>query len=340
MTFKIGKNNWFGNLNFSFTYWDRTTDNAIYNVDVAPSLGVGGYKQNAFTLASHGIQAQINTSVYTSKKLNWNFTANFGKQTSEITKVIGSDVVLLSSAGSTNYILRPGLKIGQLFGYKMLTAVDQKNAAGAYVIPQAQHSLYEVASNGYVVNKSTKQPIADPTPYDFGDPNPKFNMAFINDLNYKGFLTFSMQWDWVYKSHLYNQTKSWMYRDGIHADYEKPITINGETGAWTAFYRGVYQAGANNGTKDYFYEDATFFRLRNISVGFDIAKFHPIKGIRKLQLVLSGRNLITITDYTGFDPEISSGAVTGNGASAWDRGTDHNTMPNLRYLTVGLNIGF
>jgi hypothetical protein len=131
-----------------------------------------------------------------------------------------------------------------------------------------------------------------------------------------------------------------MYRDGIHADYEKPITINGQTGAWTAFYRGVYQAGANNGTKDYFYEDATFLRLRNLSVGFDIARFKTIKGIRKLQLVLSGRNLITSTNYTGFDPEISSGAVTGNSASAWDRGTDHNTMPNLRYLTVGVNVGF
>jgi TonB-linked SusC/RagA family outer membrane protein len=340
VTFKIGKGSWFSNLQFSFTYWDRTTDNAIYSVDVAPSTGAGGYLQNAFTLASHGMQAQINTTVFSNKKINWNFTANFGKQTSEITKVIGSDVILLSSAGSTNYILRPGLKIGQLFGYKMLRQVDQMNGKGQFVIPQAQQANYEVASNGYVVNKTTKQPVADPTPYDFGDPNPKFNMSFINDFNYKGFLTFNMQWDWVYKSHLYNQTKSWMYRDGIHADYEKPITINNQTGAWTAFYRGIYQAGANNGTKDYFYEDATFFRLRNISIGFDIAKFHPIKGIRKLQLVLSGRNLITVTDYTGFDPEISSGAVTGNSNSAWDRGTDHNTMPNLRYLTVGLNVGF
>jgi TonB-dependent starch-binding outer membrane protein SusC len=340
LSFALSKGKWFKSAGFTFTYWDRTTENAIYSVDVAPSLGVGGNLQNAFTLASHGVQAQLTTPVYTTKNSNWNLTVNFGKQTSEITKVIGADVILLSSAGSTNYILKPGIKIGQLFGYKMLRAVDQKDAAGNYVIPQSQHSAYEVASNGYVVNKATKQPIADPTRYDFGDPNPKFNMSFINDFNFKGFLTFNMQWDWVYKSHLYNQTKSWMYRDGIHADYDKPITINGETGAWTAFYRGVYQAGANNGTKDYFYEDATFLRLRNISVGFDVAKFKTIKGIRKCQLVLSGRNLITATKYTGFDPEINSGAVTGNGGSAWDRGTDHNTMPNLKYFTVGLNLGF
>ena len=131
------------------------------------------------------MQAQISTPVFDNKKMNWGLTVNFGKQTSEITKVIGSDVILLSSAGSTNYILRPGLKIGQLFGYKMLRKVDQVNGKGVPVIPVANQSLYEVASNGYVVNKTTKQPVADPTPYDFGDPNPKFNMAFINDFNFK-----------------------------------------------------------------------------------------------------------------------------------------------------------
>ena len=149
-----------------------------------------------------------------------------------------------------------------------------------------------------------------------------------------------MQWDWIEGSHIYNQTKQWMYRDGIHGDYANPITIDGQTGAWTAFYRGVYAQRQANGTKNYFYEDASFFRLRNISIALDFARVFDIKFMQRLQLIVSGRNLITVTDYTGFDPEISSGAVTGNGASAWDRGTDHNTMPNLRYLTVGLNIGF
>ncbi|MBD0256830.1 MAG: hypothetical protein ICV83_14020 [Cytophagales bacterium] len=106
-----------------------------------------------------------------------------------------------------------------------------------------------MASNGYVVNKATKQPYFSQGLYSFGDPNPKFNMSFINDLTYKNFLNFSFQFDWVHGSHLYNQTKEWMYRDGIHSDYEKPITINGETGAWTAFYRGVYAQRAFNGTK-------------------------------------------------------------------------------------------
>jgi hypothetical protein len=98
----------------------------------------------------------------------------------------------------------------------------------------------------------------------------------------------------------------------------------------------VYAASSFNGTKNYFYEDGSFARLRNVSIGVDLVRALGIKGFRKLQLVASGRNLYTLTNYSGMDPEIASG---GNN-SAWDRGIDHNTMPNLRSYQVQLNIGF
>jgi TonB-dependent starch-binding outer membrane protein SusC len=338
MSFNLNKNSdWLKNAGISFTAWKRSTDNAIYDVDAAPSTGTGLIKKNAFGLGSNGIQASLNLNVHSGKMLSWDFITNFSKQTSEITSINGEPVVVTSAAGSSNYILRPGEKIGQLYGFLILKTVDQLDPkTGQPFIPKADQGLYEVASNGYVVNKATKRPANSPTQYSFGDPNPKFNMSFINNLTYKGFLQLSFQWDWVYGSHLYNQTKSWMYRDGISSDYANPITIDGVTHAYTAFYRGIYQAGANNGTKDYFYEDASFLRLRNVSVAFDITKVVKIPFAQRLQLVLSGRNLATKTKYTGMDPEVSSGSSN----SAFDRGVDHNTIPNTKSYTFGVNIGF
>lgn len=331
------KGSWLRNASLSFTYWKRNTDNAIYQVDAAPSTGVGSVLNNAFGLGSNGIQASLNLNVLSKKDFTWDFTTIFSKQSSEITSVTGADVVVTSAAGSSNITLKPGLKIGQLFGFLMLRSVDQlEPSTGLPVIAKANQGNYEVASNGWVVNKTTKQPIGTAGQYAFGDPNPKFNMGFINNFNYKGYLSFSMQWDWVNGSHLYNQTKGWMYRDGISSDYTQPITINGATEAYTAFYRGIYQAGANNGTKDYFYEDASFMRLRNLSVGLDFARVFKLKGFQRLQLVLSGRNLVTFTKYTGMDPETSSGASN----SSFDRGVDHNTIPNTKAYTIGLNVGF
>jgi TonB-dependent starch-binding outer membrane protein SusC len=340
--FKIRENKWLSKASLSASKWDKSTDNAIFNVDVAPSTGAGTVAKNAYGIKSSGFQAALNLNVLESKKYNWDFTVNFSQQTSKIASVIGSEVVVTSSAGSSNYVLRAGEKIGQLYGFLILKSVDQLDPnTGQPFIAKADQGLYEVASNGYLVNKATKRPVNSPGQYAFGDPNPKFNMSFINTFSFKNFVTFNMQWDWVYGSHLYNQTKSWMYRDGISSDYAKPITITNptsgvaETQAYTAFYRGIYQAGANNGTKDYFYENASFLRLRNISAAFDFAKFTKLAFFQKAQLVISGRNLITKTKYTGYDPEVSSGASN----STFDRGVDHNTIPNTKSYTIGLNIG-
>ena len=331
------KGSWLRTLGISVTYWDRKTENAIYDVDAAPSTGIGTIKNNAFSLGSNGIQASLNLNVHSSKTFTWDFLTNFSKQTSKILSVIGQEVVVTSSAGSSNYVLRPGEKIGQLYGFLLLHSVDQVDpVTGQPFIAKVDQPLYEVASNGWVVNKATKRPANSAKQYSFGDPNPAFNMSFINNLSFKGMLSLSFQWDWVHGSHLYNQTKSWMYRDGISSDYTNPITIDGQTQAYTAFYRGVYQAGANNGTKNYFYEDASFLRLRNISLAFDFSKAFKVKFANRLQLVLSGRNLITKTKYTGYDPEVSSG--TSN--SAFDRGVDHNTIPNTKQYSIGLNLGF
>jgi TonB-dependent starch-binding outer membrane protein SusC len=337
MRFKIGKNNWLRDLGFSFTYWDRTAANIIDQIDVAPSLGLGRQLTNSMSIKSNGIQASLNMQVFTNKLFSWNLTTNFAKQTSKIDKIKGgAEIIKTSAAGSSTYVIKEGEKIGQLYGYLFLNSVDAKDANGNFYIPSANHGLWEVASNGYVVNKATKQPFATGNKFAMGDPNPKFNMSFINELSFKGFLTLGFQLDWVYKSNLYNQTKQWMYRDGIHQDYDKPVTINGATEAYSAFYRGAYAVSQANGTKNYFYEDATFLRLRNLSLAFDVAQFKKIKGLSKCQLVLSGRNLFTKTKYTGYDPEVSSGTTN----SSFDRGVDHNTIPNLKTVQIGLNIGF
>lgn len=337
LTLQLLKGSFLHSFDISATYWDRSTDGAIYDVDVPPTQGYGRIKQNAFGLASRGLQASLNLHLLKGRNLSWNLLTNFSKQTSEIKSVKdNAEIVVLSNAGSSNYVLRAGEKIGQLYGNLLLNNVDQRDAAGNPYIPKAQQANYTLASNGWVVDKATKQPFVTPNKVSFGDPNPKFNMSFINELSWRGNLTFNMQWDWVHGSHLYNQTKEWMYRDGIHGDYAIPVTIDGKTEAYTAFYRGVYAQVQANGTKNYFYEDASFMRLRNLSVAYDFAKMFKSSPFQRLQLVLTGRNLVTFTNYTGFDPETSSGTLN----SPFDRGVDHNTVPNLRSYQIGLNIGF
>ena len=335
MVFNVLDNTaWLNKIALSGTYWSRATENAIMDVTVAPSQGVDTQKRNAISLASHGLQISLSTRVYKSPSFTWNLTTNFTKQSSIVTSIDSNSPIIYN--GEINLV--PGSKVGQFYGYLGLHSVTEKGPNGESYIPIADQAKYELASNGWVVDKTTKRPYFTPDRYNFGDPNPNFNISFINDFSFKGIVSIGFQFDWISGSHIYNATKEWGYRDGIHSDYTIPFTIAGETGAWSAFYQGVYLARGNFGTKNYFYEDASFLRLRNVNVSFDLVKAFNLNFIKKLQLVLSGRNLWTITSYSGMDPELNSNVSGAN--SSLNRANDNNTMPNLRSYQVGINFGF
>lgn len=339
----LNKSNWLRTANFSFSYWSRHTDNSIFYQNVPISTGASSLLTNAIALSSKGWQVGINIPVYSSKNFQWDLTTNFSHQSSVIDAVQGGDIPLTSSAGSTGLVLSAGRKIGEIYGYHALTAIDQLRADGVTpFIPKANQSNYEIVQ-GRVVNKNTKAIYFSDEAASLGDPNPTLTSSFMNSFTYKNFITFAFQFDWINGSHLYNQTKEWMYRDGINSDFSNPVTINGETKAFTAYYASAYYAlgntpkgVGNNVTKDFFYYDASFVRLRNISLGIDLAGYAKQAWLKKCQLVFSGRNLLTFTNYQGFDPEISSGASN----SAFDRGIDHSSIPNMKSYQVTLNLGF
>ncbi|MBN8822183.1 MULTISPECIES: SusC/RagA family TonB-linked outer membrane protein [unclassified Spirosoma] len=345
--FTIGGNAnraWLNSISGSFTYWKRKSENVIYTVSVPPSLGSTGQLTNAIDMSSNGVQFSLTFPIYNSKGLKWDLTTNFGHQLSKIDAISGgADIILTTSAGSTALVLTPGQPIGQVYGYKALTSLDYLRQDGKtrYIQP-GNESQYTIV-DGRVVNKTTYQMQFTDETYPLMNPNPKFNMSFINGVSFKDFLTLNFQFDWVNGSHLYNQTKEWMYRDGISGDFTKPVTIDGKTGAYTAYWSSAYynlwgslRGAGNNATKDFFVEDASFVRLRNISLAFDLAKVVKIPALNKCQIVFTGRNILTFTKYSGYDPEISSGSPN----SSFDRGVDHSTLPNTKSYQVGLNIGF
>jgi hypothetical protein len=350
---------WLNHFYLSVSYWKRRTDDIIYYVDVPLSSGFGRYLDNALSLESEGLQASLTVPILRSRSLNWNLTANYSTQATIVAdvNVEGGQIITPPAAGGAQFhtILKEGEKIGQLYGGLMLNSVDQRKPDGTFFIPvdgeidpstgneytnnQVQ-SAFEVASNGWVVNKQSKQPFISAEKYSLGDPNPNFLMSFIQDITYSNFLTASVQVDWLGGARLYNNSRQWLYRDAVHSDYETPLTIDGQRGAWSAFYQGAYIFNPH-WEKNYFYEDGSFVRLRNVSVGIDFDPLFRIKGLTKLQLVVSGRNLLTWTKYSGLDPEISTyGAYTANwGTSTLARGIDNQSLPNFRTYQVTLNIG-
>src|SRR5581483_7198589 len=156
---------------------------------------------------------------------------------------------------AATYTLKSGQAVGTVFGYKALTSVDETDPTGTPYIDKTQQGNYQIV-NGRVVDTAGKKVQFTGDKRYLGNTTPKFNMAFTNTITFKDYLTLSFQFDWYYKAMQYNQTKEWMYSEGLHGDFDKPVTINGRAAPFVAYYKSFYDAVESNGTKDYFLENS------------------------------------------------------------------------------------
>ena len=183
-----------------------------------------------------------------------------------------------------------------------------------------------------------------------GNPLPNFHWALSHTLSYKRFNAYAL-FDANIGQHVYNQGRGWSYLDflegresqiGASVENAKPLGYYYRAGAPDqSRLGGLYDLlGPNNAVT----EDASFVKLRELSVGFRLGSFGRMGGDWNLNLI--GRNLHTWTDYTGFDPEVGFGAVNGAGSTANGSGSaainaiDAFQFPNLRSFTFSLSTSF
>ena len=328
---KTGNSKWLSDLNFNLTYWDRTSTGVIRALDLPPSSGGGAILDNAIDLASNGFQFSLDASILKEEKFNWNFGVRFGQSIGKVDKIANGKDISLGSGGSGEFFLREGESIGAFFGYKYLTSIDQVDVNGNRYISAADEGLYTIAE-GMVVNKNTKAVKFTTDKYRLGNPNPKFNMTFMNDFTVNNNLMINFQIDWVYGNDIYNQTKQWLFRDYLHSNFDNEVNIDGESGAFVNYYYSLYNT---NNTNNYFVEKGSYFRFRNLSISYDVAQYLKYDKIKSLRLSLIGRNLFTISNYSGMDPE-SSASLN----NPLRRGLDLHNFPNMRTVQFGVNIGF
>ena len=136
-----------------------------------------------------------------------------------------------------------------------------------------------------------------------GDATPDFNMSFSNDLKLGGFRLYGL-FDWQKGGDVINLTK-FLYDLGSNTeDYNDPVTVGG-----TATTVGAARLAAWPKQTRIYVEDASFVKLREVTLSYDLPTRITSRigrGVRSAQVSISGRNLLTFTDYTGLDPEVSN----------------------------------
>ena len=107
---------------------------------------------------------------------------------------------------------------------------------------------------------------------------------------------------------------------------------NGEGSSNSIPRLNVNDPNDNLRISSYYIEDGSYLRMKHLQIGYTLPN-SVIKHIKKLRLYVTGQNLLTWTNYPGFDPEI------GSPGSSLDIGVDRGYYPQPRTITVGLNVG-
>lgn len=367
--FELGLNaSFLDRFNVEFNYVKTKTEDQILLVPLSGAAGYTGQWQNAGELDATSIELSLNTQIIKSGDFKWDLGINVDRSRQEVTRL---DVPAYSTGPgnqqSTIFRVEQGRQFGAIFGQKFATSLGEIDAMGAQGLTHSTEGSvfssadYVVNAAGYIVRRdelgtTAESPVKLQAPdgsdlvTQIGDINPDFRMGIANTFSWKNIKLY-MLFDWKKGGDIYNQTRQWLFRDLIHEDVGRyPIATN--------FWNNLYNVNVPNSA---FTEDGSFLMLRELSIAYTLDREVMSKflggAFQSVKFGLVGRNLFTITDYSGFHPDISSTprgenqlsdrAQNGTGSNANTPNGDPNvfyfdsfTYPTTRTFTGSIQLTF
>jgi len=296
-------------------YYKNTTDMLMW-VALPGSGNISQIQRNEGEMTNRGFETNINADILKGE-VEWTSGFNISFNKNKFTKLALKPVYY--DAKTTDYVNEyvvknePGRPVGGFFGY-VSEGVD----------PETGNMIYAD------INGDGKVSVTDKT-Y-IGDPNPNFTFGFTNNLNYKGFnLNIFIQGS--QGNDIYNVSR--MEMEGMY-DGKNQSTRVLQRWKVPGQITEVPKAGYDMKNSSYFVEDGSYIRLKNISLSYNIkAPALNRIGINKLAPFISASNLLTLTKYSGLDPEVNQWGNSGR-----VQGLDWGTYPQTRAFVVGLNMEF
>ena len=337
-------------LGISFDWYKKTTKDWLVRAPMLLSYGTGAPYINGGDIENKGYEVQLSWNDKIGKDFVYGVSFNFSHNKNEVTRLANSEGIIHggSNAIAQNtaelYRLEVGYPIGYFWGYEMEGIIqneqdlqdyinrncggDKKNSLQGESLQPGDVKFVDYNGNGKIDTGD-----ADKTM--IGDPNPDFTMGLNINLSYKGF-DFGLN---GYGS--FGQQVAKSYRQfSDHPDdnyctdvYTKYWTGEGSTNEYPRFSDGK-NANMSEISRVWI-EDADFFKISRISLGYDFKKLYSKLPVQKCRLYVSLSNFFCFTGYSGMDPEVGFG----NGTS-WASGIDCGYYPSSRSFQVGMNINF
>ena len=310
-------------LSVEFTYYNKDVKDLILNRTLAPSTGYANRFLNIGTMTNKGYELMIKGVPVQTKNVSWISTFSYTHNENVINGVEGNGV--LPFAGGFGQVAAiNGHPLGAFYSSFFARNPDGSLLLTPGGLPQRERGVQKANGTYTIQRDGTGQPSGTILSKVIGDPNPKHILSWINDVSYKKF-NFRMQWDGQLGFDVFNFTR----RVGDNQNY-------GGLKGYEAELKGEVPKGTQAALFPIFenwIEKGDFVKLRELSIGYTIT---PQAGkFRDIRLSLAGRNLFSIDNYSGYDPEVNAA-----GQDNAVRGFDFVEVPLPRSFVVGLNVNF
>ena len=345
-----------GRLYGSVDVYKKITSNLLFPIPLPIYTGFTSHTANIGQLSNRGIEVMAGGKILTGK-FKWSTTFTLGHNRGVMDKISNgvTNVPIRTNAGSgyafwgnsgalKNFTV--GKDIGTLSGWKTLGTWKTTEATQAAVYHQmpGDQKFLDVNNDGKIDQNDVTT---------IGNVTPKFTYGWSNNMSYQSFnLTFLIQG--TEGNDVFNATRikiedpQFGYSSALNNRWtptNQNTMIPGFIDNYTRDQQGMNQSGisylrtANSRNRQSRYvEDGSYARLKSVTLGYNLPKaiLNQLH-ITNFRVYIAGTNLLTLTKYTGFDPEINSFRAQGNYGG---NGIDMSGYPTARTYSLGLNLTF
>lgn len=319
---------------FSLTvdYYNKKTNDLLVARPVPSTTGFTTFTSNVGAMVNRGFELGARAQLLQGgeRGLSWDMEFNVARNRNEVTALY-NDEPINSGFASRAMVGQP---LGVFYGYVTdgIFRTEEEVAAHAKQTPETAPGdirFKDLNGDGEITD-------ADRTV--IGSPWPDYVGGMTNTLSFRGFdLSAFVQFS--QGNQIFNANRIYQEAYGSYGDNNTKRAL----GRWTPENPDATEPRAilgdpnnNSRNSDRFIEDGSYLRLKNVVLGYTLPRSAANRlGFQNMRLYVQGQNLLTATEYSGFDPEVNFG-----GEASITRGTDFYTLPQARSVTFGVNIGF
>jgi TonB-linked SusC/RagA family outer membrane protein len=301
-------------LNITADAYYKKTSDLLLNAPTSIGTGFSSVLRNVGNVSNKGLELEANGTIIERRKLKWTVSANIAKNINRVLKLAGDQ----QNVGNTTWVGHP---LDAQY-YIVYNGIVQQGADVSKIAGPSWKTTVEPGDEKYVNQNGDN--VVDETGdrVVLGSRNPDVTYGFSTTLSYRDF-SLSAFFQGVHGNKIYNSLRQTLSTPNF--SYNGLAVLNDR---WTETNPSTEIPKAHTTAATYttsrFLEDGAYLRLKNVTLNYNLPVKIAAAPSARFRVFLSGQNLLTLTDFTGYDPE------TGGGTS----------YPLARTVSLGVNLSY